>query len=450
MNKFIKFLTLASLSLSGLSALAGLDGSVSYEKFQRLNNPAKKSEYDDWAQIEMTGESRLWNGKTYGEFAARAYVTKEAAANFSVPEAYIEFQDELNRISVGRQLLNWNENENYWLLGTLNPNQGFYLLSEKKEGLVGIQYDRKFNRYFNVSVFFSYFYIPSMNPGIAVEDGQIVSKSEWIRRPPTYTVLEGNTLPLYYSINMPDIYKDVVKNKSLGFRFSGSNEAKDAEISAFFLYKPQNNLQMNADARLDPDNDRVAVEASPIVNHHLYYGIQYKQSLGDVQLVASLDVSDPTATFGNDFKVVDFSREENKKFESDYFTIEPNYEKESYATISLNVNQGYYMISFNYINLVTDYERGSDDFFSDTAKWKNTFGTRARYYFYDNFNIVGDIKYDIERRDVILKAEANYGFWRGQAAINIGAELIKSPKDISYWSAYRANDTVYTSLKFMF
>lgn len=124
MNKFIKNITLLCLSISSISTFAQLDGSVSYEKFQRLNDPAKKSEYDDWAQIEGNYESKIWNAKVYGEFAARAYVSKEASFNFSAPEAYIEFRDEDNRVSVGRQLLRWNENEDYWLLNTLNPNQG--------------------------------------------------------------------------------------------------------------------------------------------------------------------------------------------------------------------------------------------------------------------------------------------------------------------------------------
>lgn len=450
MNKFTKTLTFTCLSLLSINAFALLGGSVSYEKFQRLNDPTRKSEYDDWAQIEITGESKLWNAKTYGEFSARSYVTKETAFNFSVPEAYIEFHNEEQRVSVGRQILNWNENENYWLLSTLNPNQGFYLLSEKKEGLVGVQYDYKFSRNVDLSLFFSYFYVPSTNPSLEVENGNVTSKSEWAKLPPKYTVLEGNTLPLYYSINMPDIYNDVIKNKSLGFRLSATNDTKDAEISAFFMYKPENSLRMNADARYDQDRDLVAVDASPLVNHHMYYGLQYKQQMGDVQLVAAIDVNDPTAKFGNDFAVVDFSREEDKKFESEYFTIAPNYNKESYASISLNVNQGYYMISFNYINLVNDYERASDDFYSDTSKWKNTFGTRGRYYFTDTFNVMGDIKYDIERKDIILKSEATYGFWKNTASLNIGAELIKSPLKKSYWSAYRANDTIYTSLKFQF
>ncbi|MFG1481892.1 hypothetical protein ABMA79_02275 [Halobacteriovorax sp. HFRX-2_2] len=450
MNKFIKKITLLCVSLSGLAVYAQLDGSVSYEKFQRLNDPAKKSEYDDWAQIEGNYETRAWNGKVYGEFAARAYVTKEPAFNFSMPEAYIEFKDEDNRISVGRQLLRWNENEDYWLLSTLNPNQGFYLLSEKKEGLVGIQYDHKFNKNLNFSVFFSYFFVPGMNPGLEIENGSVSSKSEWVRLPPKYTVLEGNVLPLYYTIDMPNIYNDVVKNKSLGFRLSGTNEEKSSELSAFFIYKPQNSLQMNADARFDQDRDVIAVDASPVVNHHLYYGIQYKQQLGDVQMVAGVDMSDPTATFGNDFKVVDFSREENKKFESEYFNIEPNYERESYASLSFNVNQGYYMFSLNYINLLTNNERGSDDFFSDTAKWSNALGMRGRYYFNDFINVMGDLKYDFDRDDIILKAEATYAFWRGAASLNLGAELIKSPNKNSYWSAYRANDTIYSSLKFAF
>jgi len=107
------------------------------------------------------------------------------------------------------------------------------------------------------------------------------------------------------------------------------------------------------------------------------------------------------------------------------------------------------MLSLNYIKLLSDNERGSDDFFSDTVKWKNTIGARVRYYFDDFFNVMIDLKYDMTRKDNILKAEANYMLFK-KASINIGMELIKAPDENSYWAVYRANDAVYSSLKFLF
>ena len=62
---------------------------------------------------------------------------------------------------------------------------------------------------------------------------------------------------------------------------------------------------------------------------------------------------------------------------------------------------------------------------------------------------MGDFRYDLARKDQIVKAEGSYTFLN-RATLNIGMELIKSPQDNSYWSAYRANDTVYSSLRFLF
>ena len=107
------------------------------------------------------------------------------------------------------------------------------------------------------------------------------------------------------------------------------------------------------------------------------------------------------------------------------------------------------MASLNYIHLLSENTRASDDFFGDTVKWKRTVGTRLRYYFTDYFNVMGDYKYDLARKDHIVKSEASFTFL-SRATVNIGMELIKSPQSNSYWSAYRANDTVYTSLKLLF
>jgi len=450
--KIFKILTLLALAAGGLyTNAADFSGNFSYEKFQRLNTPDKQTDFDDWAAISILADGNPLNSKAHLESDFRVYINNDNKFNFSVPEAYLEWTDRESRLSVGRQVLNWNENEQYWLLASINPNQGFYLLGEKKEGLAGVQYDKRISKNVSVSFFFSYLHIPSLNPSLDIENGKISSNSEWVRLPPEATVIEGQEVPLYFDINMPNVAKDVLLKKSLGGRIAYSWDKDRSEFSGYFLYKPEPNLRMNAEAYMSEDLDKINVNANPIVNHHAVYGLQYRQRFGSTRMVMGFDVNDPNAKLGKDFEILDLGtlKENNKVFESEYFSIKPAYDKESYFHTSASLNRGSYILSLNYIHNVTDNERGSDDFYSETVKWKRAIGARARYYFDDFFNVMVDLKYDIERRDNILKAEANYNMF-GKASFNVGMELIRSPEDTSYWAAYRANDAVYSSLKFLF
>lgn len=448
-HNLIKSMTLM-LGLS-LGASAFTTGNVSYEKFQRLNTPEEQTAFNDWAAINLTYDGSLLNSKTYAESDLRVYINNNNKLNFSIPEAYMEWKDRESRLSIGRQVLNWNENEQYWLLNSINHNQGFYLLGEKKEGLTGIQYDRRIFKNFKASVFFSYLNIPSLNPGVEIKNGEVNSKSEWVRLPPRATTIENKEVPLYFELEEPNIMHDIILKKSLGGRLAYSWDKERSELSGYMIYKPESNIRMNAEAYMDESLERIMVVADPIVNHHLVYGLQYRQRLGRVQMVTGIDYSDPNARLGKDFEILDLGtlKENNKVFESEYFTVKPNYEKESYFHSSLNLNRGSYMLSLNYIHNLTDNERGSDDFYSDTVKWKKTLGGRVRYYIDDFFNVMVDLKYDLERRDNILKAEANYNMFN-KASFNVGMELIRSPQATSYWAAYRANDAVYSSLRFLF
>ena len=456
MNKIFKILpSLVILSTYGFTSADysfsktrefSVMGAVSYENFQRLNEPEKKTNFEDWTALNVTIGGMIGEYDFHHESAYRLYVNNDNTINFSLPETYLEYKDSGKRISVGRQILNWNENETYWLLDSLNHNQGFYLLGEKKEGLTGIQADFRITNHFNISLFGSFLNIPSLNPSVSIENGVVSSKSEWVRSTPEATILEGQTVPLYYVLNMPEI-KDIVLKKSLGVRLAGTWDQGRSEFSGYLIYKPENKVRMNAEAFMAESLDRINVIANPIVNHHVVYGLQYKQNLGDVKLVAGFDINDPNANLG-DLDILSL-QEDRKVFESEYFTVKPSYDRESYFHLTGNMNRGNYMASLNFIELLSENERASDDFYSDTVKWKRAIGSRIRYYIDDNFNVMGDYKYDIARKDHILKSEATYLPFRS-LAINIGMELIKSPADNSYWSSYRANDTVYSSLKYLF
>lgn len=454
MNKYLILLACILVNTTAwaeIESTNGLKGSFSFEKFHRLNNPTYQNNFNEWAGVSVRGNGDFKHLRATFDSDFRFFFNKSNDINYSVSEANLEYSDSTRRFVVGRQLLDWNVNEHYWMLGNMNAQQGMQLLSEKQEGLIGLYAERKFDERFKLSIFFSYLYVPPLNPGINVEDGKISSNSEWVRRPPEFTIIENKKVPIRYNINMPEI-SDVVFKKSLGLRQSYS--WGNGEISSFLIYKPENKIRANADAALEQDDKgdyTINVTANPIINHHMIYGVQIRQDFGDVKTVTGLDITDPNAKLGKDFEIIDpvKMKEGNRTFSSEYFSIEPAYDRESYFHSTAYIDRASYDILLSYIQLLSDNKRGNDDFYSDAVKWKQAFGGKIRYFITDNFNISADLKYDIARKDNILKLETAFKF-APAADFRVGAELIKSPQENSYWSAYRAHDTIYTQLRFLF
>jgi hypothetical protein len=97
---------------------------------------------------------------------------------------------------------------------------------------------------------------------------------------------------------------------------------------------------------------------------------------------------------------------------------------------------------------MSDFPRG-DDFFTDTVRWENAVGFHMDHKFSDKLTGLIDLKYDLERKDNILRSEFSYRFNR-QFNFILGVELLKAPSRSSFWAAYRANDTAYGQLSFHF
>jgi hypothetical protein len=419
---------------------------VTYEKFYRLNKPIYRSGSGDFFNFSYTSEP-VDPAKKFDVFATgdlRLYFQDNNALNYSLQEAYALFSEGSLKLSVGRKILDWNTNEKYWSLGYLNGNRAFTLLDTEEEGVTGALLKKTIGP-FEFEVLLSYVFIPQVNPEVKILDGEIQSKSDWVRLPPKRTVISGLEVPIYYKLNKVNVSR-IIFNKSLG----GNIRYKwmDGGLSGFAVYKPENRLRSNASASYDNlVLNQVLVEADPTVNHHAYYGVQFFQAIGDVSVRGGLSYVDPNARLGKDFPVdINNAR---KTFKSDYFGINPRYDKEAYSHWSANLDRKDYNLSLNYIHLLSKNIRASDDFFSDTVKWKRALGGSLTYLFNDSFKILIDLKYDFERFDNIVKSEITYNYQKKVYA-SLGLEMLKAPLNSSYWSYYRANDTLYSSVGFYF
>ena len=221
--------------------------------------------------------------------------------------------------------------------------------------------------------------------------------------------------------------------------------------------KPENSLRINAEAFYDPDpgKQEVSVVANPIVNHHILIGVQTSQTFQKSETsswMASLGVEfvDPNAKIGKDFDAIDPIRmkEANRSFDSDYFVLRPTYQKESYLQASLSHSNAMGLYSLHYFKLLSrPFLR--DDFYSLSNRWVNTVGLDISINMAERFDFGIDYKYDLDRKDIIVVGEVGY-MASQKLLMGAGVELLRSPTDDSFWSAYRTNDSLFIRLSYLF
>jgi len=420
---------------------------LSYEAFQRLSPSSNQEGANNWFTLNFVTEKIKHRFDTFLDLSVRFYHGKEKYIA-SLPEGYFSLVSDNEKLLLGRHILDWNSSEKFWSLGKLNALQNFTLLGQQQEGVSGLHYDYRAD-HFKWSLIASYFFVPQMNPTLIMKDGKVTSNTDWAKLPPTRTVINNQIVPIYYDIQKPEV-SEVVLQKTLGTNLgylwnSGS-------LSAFGIYKPENTLRMNAEAFYDQKLDQVIVKAKPFVNHHLVYGSQLSQTLArNATVFAGFEVSDPTLGIGED---LDFLKDKsaskkNTNFESKYFTIKPKYEKESYAYLSTVIDLPYFDVSFNAIELLSNNQKNTDDLYTDTVKWHRALGLGIDYDITESFTVNLAAQYDVLMADSLFKNEYSYHFYK-EMRLAMGLEIINSPKVESYWSAYRSNDTVYSTLSYTF
>lgn len=429
-------------------AIASETSSISYENVKTLD-PNAPSMDQNLFSINFNLEENRPLEKTKISAALR-FFSESSNAIYSIPEAYIEYKFSDSEYSLGRKIVDWNPSEKFWLQGNINGRKNFSLLSEEQEGLTGFHYSRKITKNFKLDVIGSYVFVPNMNPSYEVVDGKITSKAQWVSLPPSEISLSGQVLPIYYYLATPSLEKILIQ-ESLAFRGSYKIDKTNTKISFYGLYKPENDLRVNAEGYLAKNLDQVKVTAHPFVNHHIVYGANIAQSLPlGLQFNTGIEVVDPNANIRANLFVINPSQMASKReFDADYFSIVPVYTKKSFWWSSISNNDPIHHVSLNSTVLLSEKKDPGDDFYGDQVKWRKAIGISYSYSITDSLLFDMNIKYDFELQDNILKFESSYQI-RDEYRFKLGIELIKSPNPNSYWSVYRASDTIYGDFSVLF
>lgn len=407
-------------------------GTLSYEHLGRLNEPAFKGASDNAIGFKFSHDRKRSSFDSYVGVHAKYYPENEAY-QVSIGEAYASRVRGGTSWAVGRKIINWTPHEKFWGIGELNALKGFNLMDDEQEGLVGVHFDKRWNNV-DFSILASGMNIPQINPTFSIEDGKISGANEWTNPPPSYVRLSGQKIPVYYNLDTPPISSLIFK-ETLGSRLR--YRWNSGSIAAYGIWKPENLPRINATGYYDQSGaGQATVKAKPFMNHHLMYGLNASQNLGDVTVKASWDTIDPV-----------HGKDDTFSFEA--FKIEPVYTTDSYFTASATWDKNRYVgVSANFLELLRG-DSNNTNVFAKKPKWVRAVGASFWWKATRNLSFNTNYRQDIELSDVLLRTEAKYKFTK-HVAVGLGADFIRAPKESSYWSPYRANDTVFSSLDYIF
>ncbi len=375
------------------------------------------------------------------------YLNHKKNIEWEISELYTSVKSKKASVAIGRKRLSWFSQEDFWLLGQLSGRRNFDLLDEKSNGHWGLHFKGRQGA-LHFKFFVSYLYQPERNPGLDIEDGKVVTNSYWESLPPTRTTILGRVIPIHYTLEMDKWYKYALK-KSLGL--SLGHKGKDYGVDAFVIYKPEPRIRINAEAYYDGAIDRVVVNASPIVNHHMVYGLNSYLGKKNGRLSLGFLLVDPQASYGQDFSILDplQLKESNRTFLSDYFKIEPRYEKEVIGSLNFQGHRKDFSYEFGLIKYFTDHELGTDDFYSNLIKWDTAVGGKLSWKPGRQFSMSGSYRFDLVKNDQLLNASMRIRLAQGwHTGVELG--MIKAPRSSSYWSNYRTQDYLKAKLNYSF
>jgi len=435
------YFTIAALAGGRLYAAAG---DVGLEKNQSITTDESTKRPNDWAFFSFE-TSQIKKRDDYFAAADARFLMDGGKLAYSVPELYFSHTNENFKASAGRKIVAWNSNEEFWGLGQINSNQGLGLLESKQEGLAGVHFNSHY-----VDLFWSPLFVPAMNPGIEVKEGAVVSNAPWVKLPPKKTVLKGQEVDIYYNLNRPKTSK-IISQHSIGGRLGPT--WKSGSFKAMAMYKPENQLRVNANAYYDAKIEKIMVEANPSVNHHSLYGLDLEQKIAGVNFNLGHMIEDPNSELD---QLLNFTNPANANykqqrgtFDSEYFNINPNYRRNAYWHAGSLYRAPIYQIGFNYIHYVDGANNNGDDFYSSTNPWQRAVGMLAGYDFTDRTNLMLNYRYDFMRKDRILKTELGHSMLKS-FRVGLGLELIASPMRESFWSDYKSQDVVYSNFSYLF
>jgi len=424
---------------------------ISYESYQLLydkNDAAVRNDDAFGLSLAWSYEKRNWQANFAGQ--ARFY-QQSNDFGISVPEAYLRWNHPTRHIKAtfGRQILNWNPTEEFWLQSQVNTRQGQSLMSESQEGLTGINVAWH-NDYFATEIFGSVTYIPRLTSAWRERDGHLYNTAYWEVAPPESTTIVGKEVPISYHLRQPRV-RDILWRPAVGIHLGPQwgSPTRQSSLKAYAMIKPENTLRASADGHLDTGNaqdvpPQFMAEVGVVVHYQNIYGIDWHQKFDQWDFNLGLRATDPHQDPARKrlANLVNVSQKENA-----YLQFDTRQKRHSYLDALLAYGGEYWNWAVSYIRYLRGH-KDNQEMLTSPTEWENAVGGKISYAFSDTWQTTAKTQYDLARHDLLLRGELNINFLKS-VAVTMGMELLKAGKN-GYWYRYRQKSTVYSSLAYTF
>lgn len=429
-------LTLPTFTESGSDSLNGYIGGLSNQANSEVGD-VPGNRYNGSLEVDYHKKPRETFGKE-GRFTFAAQYNDESLLQYSLQEAYLELPlSEKNGFRIGRQILPWSEVDKTWGFGKLNNRRNFDFFEPGQEGLIGMKLERRSANGMRYRVFYSPVYVPETNPALDIDDENktIKSRSPWGNAPEASTNYNNtSTIPIRYDVDYPEI-SEVIYRHSLGVNVG--YESKHWVMDNFIIRKPENQISVKVNARIDPGPNVVDAQVSPQFYYHDVYGSTLKWRNKDVEIYASGIAIRPNT----------FPDGDRESF--NYTDIKTEKRREDYVGGGISKTNDLYGVGFNYVARLSPFDRQKEELAED-PRWNQAVNAFGYWALTRKFTILGDLKYDTFTTDRLVMFRAQYRPVRNILLMG-GVNMIGTPEDgKSYWSSFTNNDSVYGALRYVF
>jgi len=181
-------------------------------------------------------------------------------------------KDSSIELSIGRKWLNWNEGDEIWGLGILNPIDAWDRLRSRSQGLTGL-FAHTEGDFIAFDLFASYLTLPETMPNVVIENDQFkfYHPQSVSAGPQTFELLNKPT-PLGYQLVIPEL-NTILLRPSIVTSFSTRKDLGPIRARITTGYLPLNYFPVALDAALSIAINTIVVNLRPrLLSHAVYSG----------------------------------------------------------------------------------------------------------------------------------------------------------------------------------
>jgi hypothetical protein len=399
-------------------------------------------------QLSYVGETSWLENAA--DFSAGTFFSMNQS-HIVVHELYTSPRTPDYRFYLGRKKNTWSEVDHEWNLGVWQPYFELDALRPEEQGLTGLFFD--VNRQdWQMMLFASPIFIPSLAADVHEEDGGLVADSRWYHAPSREAELFNNKpTPIIYHLSIPETAKLAAHGGAALFTRLGNKE-KGFWMASGAGYTPVNQLLLKRNVKYQMNNDTGGVIVSPDVTYHSVFSADMGYTIGNTRATVSY-IQDNPQTITPD---TDWAIQQLGGLRAYCAGLELTIPK--FFTRSILLQVSYLRVDGGGIqDIGSDGKPDDINLYDQRLKFTNALrmkvqGELARFYrrpLVTKFSYL----YDKDQKGSMVNTE--FLFYPSQEwALVMGADFLgtddENLKSSGFLNQYRANDRVYGGMTYVF